>query len=58
VWVSQPGIISLSGWTLRTETGEVDAVGPASAAGAEQQWRPRRSWTRTGEEWIEVVQVA
>lgn len=58
VWITQAGIVRVAGWTLRTETGDVLAADQAGADGPEQHWSPRRSWARTGEEWIEVVQAA
>jgi hypothetical protein len=43
-------MIGISGWTLRSETGD-----PSVDADTEE-WFPRRSWTRIGEgDWIEVV---
>jgi hypothetical protein len=52
-WVSLAGLVSVSGWTLRVETGE-----PGSGDGAgDVTWEPRRQWSRRGEgDWVEVVQ--
>lgn len=53
IWVNQSGLIGITGWTLRVETGDLHEDG----AKGEMSWTPRRQWTRRGEsDWIEVVQ--
>ena len=61
--VEEPGMTRITGWTLRTETGdgvpEVDdeEEGRRGETGDnKEEWSPRRSWSRGDQgEWIEVV---
>lgn len=49
-WVDHAGVIGVTGWTLRVETGELHGEGEKT------EWTPRQQWSRTGEhDWIEVV---
>lgn len=53
VWVDEPGLVSLDGWTLAVETGD-ELQDPLHERGRERGqdgkvWRPRFSWTRRGE---------
>lgn len=58
VRVEEPGMTRITGWVLRTETGEGRAGtddGEETVVGSDA-WRPRRSWSRGDQgEWLEVV---